>query len=56
VELIPTGDEDPLFIALSPNNPSSKATAAALGDGIDRLRKSGALKTILARYGVSDWE
>lgn len=56
VELIPTGDEEPLFVALSPVNSNAVATSALLGEGIDRLRKSGELKTILARYGVSDWE
>lgn len=56
VELIPTGEADHLYVALSPMIPKAAETAALLGEGIDRLRKSGELKTILARYGVPDWE
>lgn len=56
VEFIPAGEVDPLFIALSPMTPKASETAALLGEGIDRLRRSGELGTILARYGVSDWE
>ena len=50
---------DPLFsdvyIAFSPALTSSERYARILGEGMARLRASGELDKILARYGVSDW-
>jgi polar amino acid transport system substrate-binding protein len=46
----------PTYIAFSPALASSKKYAELLSDGIDRLRKSGELKKILAAYGLSDWK
>jgi polar amino acid transport system substrate-binding protein len=43
-------------IAFSPVNPRAQAYADMLSDGIDALRRSGRLKQILHRYGLSDWE
>ncbi len=45
-----------LFIAFSPANPKSKEYAKQLDEGVNELRKSGKLKTILQKYGVSDWK
>lgn len=45
-----------LFIAFSPVNPKSKEYAKLLDEGVNELRKSGRLKIILQRYGVSDWK
>ncbi len=45
-----------LFVAFSPSNPNSKKYAQLISDGMSNLRKSGKLKTILSKYGVSDWK
>jgi len=52
-----SGTEEPLglYIAFSPALDSSKEYAKILGDGMIKLRKSGKLKEILARYGLKDW-
>ncbi len=42
-------------IAFSPISLKSKEYAAILSAGIMKLRKSGALKTILDHYGIHDW-
>lgn len=44
-----------LFIAFSPAHPMSKEYAKILDEGMEELRKSGKLKEILSRYGLSDW-
>ncbi len=49
-------NEKKVFIAFSPANTKSKEYAQLLSDGIDALRKSGDLKTILQKYGVDDWK
>jgi polar amino acid transport system substrate-binding protein len=46
---------DDIFIAFSPKRKSSDAYAKLLADGVLKLRADGRLATILARYGVSDW-
>jgi len=45
-----------LFIAFSPAKPESAGYAKLLGEGVAKLRASGELATILARYGVKDWK
>jgi len=45
-----------VYIAFSPANPKSKEYARILSDGIDALRKSGELQTILAKYGLENWK
>ncbi len=45
-----------VFIAFSPKNPKSKEYAEQLSKGIQELRKSGALKSILDKYGAKDWK
>ena len=45
-----------LFVAFSPINPNSKKYTQLISDGMSNLRKSGKLKTILSKYGVSDWK
>lgn len=49
-------DNDPIYIAFSPNHPQSRAYAKLLSTGVASLRKSGALKEILARYGLNNWQ
>jgi polar amino acid transport system substrate-binding protein len=45
-----------LYIGFSPANTSSVKYAADLDLGMKRLRDSGALRKILARYGLKDWQ
>lgn len=51
-----TGQAEKIYIAFSPANPKSKEYAALLSAGIEKMRKTGELKKILARYYVKDWE
>ena len=44
----------PVYIAFSPANPASPELAEILRAGTARLRKSGQLAAILARYGLRD--
>jgi polar amino acid transport system substrate-binding protein len=44
----------PLNVAFSPVHPQSKEYAQIVSDGVIELRKSGALKKILAKYGLKD--
>ncbi len=48
--------EDDVFIAFSPNVPNSAKLAALLNEGLSRLRASGQLTKILAKYGLKDWQ
>jgi polar amino acid transport system substrate-binding protein len=49
--------QDPeLFIAFSPASSKSRIYAKNLDEGMIELRKSGRLKIILERYGLSDWQ
>lgn len=45
-----------IYVAFSPKNPKSSEYAAILDAGITELRKSGKLKSILQKYGLSDWK
>lgn len=45
----------PLFIAFSPKREDSHRLADAMNEGMRVLRKNGRLSTILARYGLTDW-
>jgi polar amino acid transport system substrate-binding protein len=44
-----------VYIAFSPKNPKSPTYAKMLDRGIEPLRSSGKLKTILDSYSVVDW-
>ena len=44
------------YVAFSPVHPSSREYARTLSQGLRTLRKSGQLKKILAKYGLSDWK
>ncbi|MHA7773134.1 substrate-binding periplasmic protein [Roseibium sp. M-1] len=46
---------DEVFIAFSPKVPDAEELAGALDEGMKRLRASGDLARILARYGLTDW-
>ncbi|HYX39072.1 MAG TPA: transporter substrate-binding domain-containing protein [Oligoflexus sp.] len=45
-----------IFMAFSPQHPKAKEYAALLTSGIAKLRASGELNTIMARYGLKDWK
>lgn len=46
-----------LYVAFSPQNkPRSRKLAAVLDKGMTRLRRSGRLRQILAKYGLQDWK
>ncbi|MFV0349076.1 MAG: substrate-binding periplasmic protein [Halodesulfovibrio sp.] len=45
-----------MYPAFSPANPMSATYAKEYTEGIRRLRKSGQLRTILSRYGLTDWK
>jgi polar amino acid transport system substrate-binding protein len=58
-QVVPAGDGSELqknYIAFSPVHPNAKEYAAILTEGIQALRKSGQLRKILAKYGLSDWK
>jgi len=46
---------DDIYIAFSPEAPDAALLAKALDAGMRRLRDSGELDRILARYGLTDW-
>ena len=48
-------DEARLYMAFSPKNPKSKEYAKLISIGIERMRLSGELGKILAKYGLTDW-
>jgi polar amino acid transport system substrate-binding protein len=57
--IVPAGaltESEPIFIACSPAKASSKTYTALFSEGIKKLRASGQLKTILGKYGLSDWK
>ncbi len=49
-------EPDKAYIAFSPNLPESKEYAKILSEGMKELRKTGKLKDILLKYGLSDWK
>jgi len=48
--------EDALFIAFSPASPNGAEYAKLLGEGVDKMRASGELATLLKKYGLQDWK
>ncbi len=46
----------PVYIAFSPTLANSASLAKKLSDGLAALRRSGKLKSILAGYGLKDWQ
>lgn len=51
-----TGKLTNIYLAFSPHNPKAKEYAALLDKGIVELRRSGQLKLILQKYGLTDWK
>ena len=44
-----------LYIAFSPKREDHGRLAEAMNVGVRTMRKNGRLATILARYGLTDW-
>ena len=47
---------DPIFVGFTTKHPQAALWAKQFTDGLLKLRKSGQLTAILARYGLTDWE
>lgn len=45
-----------LFMAFSPEKANSKEYSRIFDEGLAKLRRSGKLQEILARYGLADWK
>jgi polar amino acid transport system substrate-binding protein len=45
-----------IHVGFSEKNPKAKEFVRMLNEGLATLRKNGKLKTILAKYGVKDWQ
>jgi len=48
-------EADPIYIAFTPAKPQGAEYAKLLSEGIAKLRASGELAQIMARYGLKDW-
>lgn len=46
----------PLYVGFPRKDPRAAQWAKSFDDGIRQMRASGALKRLLARYGVNDWK
>ncbi|MFO1040021.1 MAG: transporter substrate-binding domain-containing protein [Geminicoccaceae bacterium] len=55
LEVITDGHYSPIYIAFSPADPMARTLAQILDRGLDELRQSGQLATLLERYGLADW-
>ena len=56
VEIAGDLGEDPLFIAFSPTLDGAAEYANLLSAGVERMRASGELATLLKKYGLQDWK
>ncbi|KPQ04843.1 MAG: ABC-type uptake system substrate-binding component [Idiomarinaceae bacterium HL-53] len=50
------GEPTPMYIACSPAKSSSQDYVQLVNEGTERLRASGELAAIMARYGMTDWQ
>jgi polar amino acid transport system substrate-binding protein len=48
--------ENPLYIAFSPAIENGAEYARLLAEGVQKMRASGELATLLTKYGLQDWE
>lgn len=58
-ELVSAGtltSSTPMYIACSPVKDISKQLVKWVDEGTRKLRKSGELAKIMAKYGLKDWE
>lgn len=56
VKMVGSDEEDEIFMAFSPKNPNAQKYADMLDQGMDALRASGELQTIMSNYGLKDWK
>lgn len=56
LKVVAGGPPDPVYIAFSAARADAQALADTLDAGLDRLRSSGQLQTILRAYQLPDWE
>ena len=45
-----------IYVAFSPKDPKAKEHAKLVSDKLLSMRKDGSLKTLLSKYGISDWK
>jgi polar amino acid transport system substrate-binding protein len=50
------GDPYDVYIACAPGKILSKTYTELLGKGVQKMRSSGELQTILQKYGLGDWQ
>lgn len=55
-ELDRVSDPEGVYIACSPKNSASKRYLELLEAEVTRLRQSGELRTLMAKYGLRDWK
>ncbi|MES2309842.1 MAG: transporter substrate-binding domain-containing protein [Verrucomicrobiota bacterium] len=55
LETVGVNGSHEVYIAFSPKNSKSPLYAKLLQEGVEKLRSSGKLKTILDSYGIKDW-
>jgi polar amino acid transport system substrate-binding protein len=46
----------PIYVAFGPKSPAADALVVTFDQGMAALRKSGKLASILAKYGLTDWQ
>lgn len=46
----------PIYMAISPKRGDAAKIASTMAQGIRKLRKTGRMREILAKYGLSDWK
>ena len=46
----------PIYMAISPAREDAAKIASSMAQGIRKLRKTGRMREILAKYGLSDWK
>jgi polar amino acid transport system substrate-binding protein len=46
----------PIYMAISPKRDDAGKVASMLAIGIRKMRQSGKMRELLARYGLSDWK
>jgi polar amino acid transport system substrate-binding protein len=56
IEIVEIARNDDVYFAFAPGAPRSADYARLLDEGVARLRASGELAAIMARYGLPDWE
>jgi polar amino acid transport system substrate-binding protein len=56
IEIVAIAESDDIRIGFSPALPNSREYVQQVENGVERLRASGELAAIMARYGMEDWQ